>query len=79
MVGILVGIKRKLSSLAHMLYGVLTVFAPMHIAVIMFVAFLAYELDEQLHIKDKAYKDIAEFIIGLVIGVIIFIGLKSIF
>jgi len=34
----------------------------------MFLSFLAYELDEELNIGDKAYGDLLEYMIGLSIG-----------
>jgi len=74
----LVGLRRKLSSLAHVVYGILTAFAPWYLAFIMGFMFALYELDEELHLKDKAYKDILEYMLGLVIGVITYIGLKGI-
>jgi len=72
----LLSLKSKLSSLVHILYGVLTVFAPWYIALIMGFIFALYELDEEMHIKDKAYQDIREYGIGLAIGTITYISLK---
>ncbi|PMQ00704.1 MAG: hypothetical protein CBR30_09745 [Dictyoglomus sp. NZ13-RE01] len=74
----LLSLKSKLSSIAHVLYGIITSFAPWYLAIIMGFMFALYELDEEMHIKDRAYKDIREYMLGLVIGAIIYIGLNSI-
>lgn len=61
-------LRSVLCNIAHVLYGILTAFAPWHLAFIMFLSFLAYELDEELNIGDKAYGDLLEYMIGLSIG-----------
>jgi len=56
------------SFLAHFSFGMLTVFATTPINLIMFLTFIIYELDEDWHIKDGAWIDIAQYGIGLGIG-----------
>jgi len=63
----------KYTDIGHILYGVLTVFAPIHIAPIMAVLFVIYELDEEWHIEDQSYRDIMFYMIGIAIGVIIWL------
>ena len=66
-------LRSVLCNIAHVLYGILTAFAPWHLSFIMFLAFLVYELDEEFHIRDKAYEDILEYMIGLSIGAAIYL------
>jgi len=64
-------LKNAISKISHVLYGVLTVFVPMHLAPILAVMFIVYELDEDWHISDQAYRDILDYMIGLSIASII--------
>jgi len=61
-----------LTDLAHVVYGILTVFAAVYlhavVAVIMFATFIIYQLDESWHLEDESYEDIREYGIGLGIG-----------
>jgi len=66
----------KATDLAHILYGILTVFAPIHIAPIMAALFVIYELDEEWHLNDEAYRDISEYMLGIAIGVILWLILR---
>lgn len=64
----------KLTSLAHVFGGLLTALVSIHnpvLAVLMALTFIIYELDEDWHISDEAFKDIKEFIYGLFIGALI--------
>jgi len=66
--------------LLHIPLGLLTVLFGYYIgwwlAVIFAVGFLVYEVDEDWHISDEAYKDVKGFIWGLgIMGVVVF-GLK---
>ena len=38
------------------------------LSVLFFVGFMAYELNEDLHLKDKAYLDISGYLVGYCIG-----------
>jgi len=64
-------ISNILTKIAHIIFGFLTVFAPIHISIIMFLTFIIYELDEDWKISDDAYKDIREYGIGLALGVLV--------
>ncbi len=61
--------------LAHYLWGLLTALAamllPQVIPAIMFIGFVIYELDEEWHIRDRAYHDIREYLVGLGVGVVV--------
>lgn len=63
-----------LTFLAHFLGGFLTsifIFSPkipLFLPIAIFILFVIYELDEDWHIKDKAYIDIRQFIYGLFVG-----------
>jgi len=63
-----------ITDLAHVLFGVLTVFAAVYVhpvvSTIMFLVFVIYELDEEWHLEDESYEDIREYGIGLGIGVV---------
>jgi len=64
----------KLTSLAHLLGGLLAGLASMFnpaLSVLATVVFLIYELDEDWHISDEAFRDIKEYLIGLFISLII--------
>lgn len=58
----------RLTTISHIAYGVLTAFSEWYLAIIMSLMFILYELDEELHIRDKAYRDILEYMVGLSIG-----------
>ena len=58
----------KLTSLAHVVAGVLTSVASFlnpTLAVLMFVGFIIYELNEDWHLSDESFQDILEYLIGL--------------
>ena len=64
----------RLTDLAHIVYGILTVFAPWFIAFIMFIGFILYELD-----KDNIlYNDLLEYLIGIGLGVVMYISTHNI-
>jgi len=63
----------KYTDIGHILYGVLIVFAPIHISILMAALFVIYELDEEWHLNDEAYRDIMFYMIGIAIGVIIWL------
>ena len=60
----------RLSDLIHVVAGLIAAFAPPHLAVLISMLFVIYELDEDWHLHDKAYQDIREFLIGLVMGTV---------
>jgi len=63
-----------LTDLAHVVFGILTVFAAVYlqpvVSVIMFATFVLYQLDEEWHLEDESYQDIREYGIGLGVGVV---------
>jgi len=65
-------VKRVLYDLAHIVFGILTAFTAVYLqpalAVIMFLTFVIYQLDESWHLSDESYEDIREYGIGLGIG-----------
>jgi len=60
--------------LTHMVYGGLTGLAstiyPL-LSIIMFLSFVIYELDEDFHLKDGAWKDFRDFMIGLTVALMV--------
>jgi len=73
---------KLLTDIAHVVYGILTIFAATYLhavaAVIMFATFVIYQLDEQWHIEDESYEDIREYAIGLGIGATLALALRVI-
>jgi len=69
-----------LTDIAHVAYGILTVFAATYlhaaVAAIMFATFIIYQLDESWHIEDESYDDIREYGIGLGIGAALALALR---
>ena len=67
-------ISMKITSLAHYIGGLLAAltgkFYPV-LAVIATVLFIIYELDEDWHLNDKAFRDIREYLIGFFVGLIL--------
>jgi hypothetical protein len=65
-----------LTDLSHALLGVLIVVLtkvnPLA-SILLFLAFLVYELDEDWHISDQAYNDILELMVGMVISSIVYL------
>ena len=63
-------------SLAHIMAGIIcgitTLLHPV-MAVIATLLFLIYELDEDWHLSDKAFKDILEFAIGYYLVAVMYI------
>lgn len=62
----------KYRNFAHYIVGILTacsILVSEVLAVIGFLGFLAFELNEDWHLYDKAYKDILEFLIGFFVAV----------
>jgi len=64
-------LRNAISKLSHVLYGVLTVFVPPYLAPIFAILFVIYELDEDWHISDEAYRDILDYMIGLSVASVI--------
>jgi hypothetical protein len=65
---VLGNIRKVLYSVTHFLGGVITgVVSRVNpiLAVLMFITFIIYELDEDWHLNDDAYKDILEYMVGL--------------
>ena len=60
-------------SVAHFVGGLLVaIISPLIpvLSVISFLGFIIYELDEDWHISDQAYKDIKMFLFGMFTGMI---------
>ena len=65
--------KVGLTDVTHVLAGVLTSIASFlnpTLAILTFVGFIIYELDESWHLSDQAFQDILEYLIGLYGGFI---------
>jgi len=61
----------KLTSLAHFLGGALTALTTVKFPVlgsIMVVLFIIYEVNEDWHLSNKAFKDILEFMVGVYVS-----------
>jgi hypothetical protein len=58
---------------AHIIYGLLSALAvrvnPV-LTIVMTVAFIIYELDEEWRLSDYAYDELREFMIGFSLGVV---------
>jgi hypothetical protein len=57
-----------LKQIIHFLAGVLTAYTSFYniaLSILMFIVFVIYELDEDWHIRDQAYKDILVYALGL--------------
>ena len=66
----------KLTSLAHFLGGALTALTTVKFPVlgsIMVVLFIIYEVNEDWHLSNKAFKDILEFMLGLYVTALMLI------
>lgn len=65
-----------LTDLSHMLLGVLIVVLtkvnPLA-SILLFISFVIYELDEDWHISDSAYRDIFELMASMVICSIVYL------
>lgn len=64
-------IRRVLECFAHCYWGFLTALVSLVAPVLsleMFLAFIIYEVDEDWHIRDKAFRDILEMMVGLMFG-----------
>jgi hypothetical protein len=62
----------KYRNFAHYLVGILTagsIIVSGVLSVLGFAGFMAYELNEDWHLHDQAYKDILEFLIGFFVAV----------
>jgi len=64
-------VRDLLTSIAHVLYGILTAFAPTHLATLMAALYVIYELDQEWRISDEAYEELAEYMLGISIGLVI--------
>ncbi len=67
----------RLTTLAHIAYGILTASSEWYLAFIMSLMFIMYQLNEELHIKDKAYRDMFEYMVGLSLGAAVKLVLAS--
>jgi len=67
---------KAITSLAHIMAGIIcgimTLLHPV-MAVIGVALFIIYELDEDWHLSDKAFKDILEFTIGYYLVAVMYI------
>jgi len=69
-------IKELICKLAHYICGALTVLAvKIHaiLSLILFVGFVIYEIDEEKMIKDYAFEELREYLIGFCIMLIFLI------
>jgi len=63
----------SIGGLAHLIAGVVTILSfqiCFILPAILYLGFRDYELNEEGHIGDMAFKDIQEFMIGLFVGTI---------
>ena len=68
----------RVTDLAHFLWGLMIALvallfpppAAIVLPVLMFAGFIIYELDEDWHLNDKAFKDILEMLVGMGVGVL---------
>lgn len=63
----------SLAGIAHGVAGFLTALSGQvcfMLPIVLYLGFRDYELNEEGHIHDEAFKDIQEFVIGLFLGVI---------
>jgi len=68
-----------LKQIIYFLAGVLTAYTSFYntiLSILMFIAFMLYELDEDWHIRDQAYRDILVYAIGLYMCVFVHILIK---
>jgi len=68
--------------MAHHVWGLVTAIIALvssALSVLMFTGFIIYELDEDWHIHDKAYRDIREMLIGMGVGAALDILIKILF
>ncbi len=64
----------SIGGFAHVIAGIITILSYQLcfiLPLILYLGFRDYELNEEFHIKDMAFKDIQEYIIGLFIGTIV--------
>ncbi len=62
---------KTINTLTHIISGLITSLTTQinpALATLLFIIFIIYELDEDWHIRDKAYRDLLEYGIGLYIG-----------
>ena len=67
---ITIDLYKLVTGIIHVVAGVLTsaaAFMNLPLAVMMFIAFIIYQLDEEYHLKDTAYVDIASYSAGMYI------------
>jgi len=68
-----------LKQIIYFLAGVLTAYTSFYntiLSILMFIAFMLYELDEDLHIRDQAYRDILVYAFGLYMYAFVHILIK---
>ena len=67
---ITIDLYKLITSVIHIVAGILTAattFVNLPLALMMFITFIIYQLDEELHLKDTAYRDIASYSVGMYI------------
>lgn len=65
-----------LFTVVHMLAGIITILAiqvSFVVPFLLFCGFMIYELNEDWHLGDGAYRDILEYDVGMFVGVLILI------
>ncbi len=74
-------IRKVLYSVAHFVGGVITGMvsrANPILAVLMFTVLIIYELDEDWHLNDNAYKDIFEYMVGLYGSALVYLYFRGV-
>ena len=64
---------------AHYVAGLVTVAGALVswvLVLVSFGGFIIYELNEDYHLTDQAFRDILEYLIGLNVGIVIFVVLR---
>ena len=60
--------RKILTDIVHFIYGVLTVFAPGVVPLVMFLAFALYEVLEYVERCNDVTNDLIEYMLGVVTG-----------
>lgn len=67
---------KRLTFLSHFVSGMLTAAMSIYsvvLAILMFLVFLIYELNEDWHIKDEAWRDILSYGLGIYLMAVVFL------
>jgi len=72
-------ISMKITSLAHYIGGLIAALVGCYYPALSALAtllFIVYEVDEDWHLNDKAFRDIREYLIGFFAGIILLLGVR---